>query len=224
MTAGLRVYVATGLPNRALAQQVIAALTEQQIEVTYDWTTHGDVGAEPPERRAQVAAMEVEGVTGADVLLILPGGRLGTHVEIGIALGLGIPVIQLEPPGSVVFHHHPRISHRSCELEPGAIVRELRAAYDELFEAGRHIRNIDILLAEREMYAARLADLTWSHVCEMCGCTENDACEGGCWWVSKDPPICSACGDMWDLVVARYGEPQTPDDTRRLWHLARLSS
>lgn len=31
--------------------------------------------------------------------------------------------------------------------------------------------------------------------CEGCGCTEDDACEGGCYWVSLDPPICSACED-----------------------------
>lgn len=29
--------------------------------------------------------------------------------------------------------------------------------------------------------------------CFGCGCTEDHACEGGCWWVSFDPPLCSAC-------------------------------
>ncbi|HEX4521053.1 MAG TPA: hypothetical protein VH063_15840 [Gaiellaceae bacterium] len=29
--------------------------------------------------------------------------------------------------------------------------------------------------------------------CVSCGCTENRACEGGCSWVSLNPPICSAC-------------------------------
>lgn len=32
--------------------------------------------------------------------------------------------------------------------------------------------------------------------CRMCGCTENRACDGGCWWV-EDPlglgPLCSEC-------------------------------
>ena len=27
--------------------------------------------------------------------------------------------------------------------------------------------------------------------CRSCGCTDDRACEGGCWWVEKD--LCSAC-------------------------------
>ena len=27
--------------------------------------------------------------------------------------------------------------------------------------------------------------------CRVCGCTEDNACEGGCWWVEDD--LCSAC-------------------------------
>jgi len=30
-------------------------------------------------------------------------------------------------------------------------------------------------------------------VCIGCGCTDLEACEGGCSWVSLDPPVCSAC-------------------------------
>jgi hypothetical protein len=29
--------------------------------------------------------------------------------------------------------------------------------------------------------------------CIKCGCTDDRACPGGCWWHSQDPPICSAC-------------------------------
>lgn len=27
--------------------------------------------------------------------------------------------------------------------------------------------------------------------CRLCGCTDNHACPGGCWWV--EPDLCSAC-------------------------------
>lgn len=27
--------------------------------------------------------------------------------------------------------------------------------------------------------------------CRRCGCTDDQACPGGCWWVSED--LCSAC-------------------------------
>lgn len=30
-------------------------------------------------------------------------------------------------------------------------------------------------------------------ICEGCGCTDDNACPGGCHWVSRKPPVCSAC-------------------------------
>lgn len=43
-----------------------------------------------------------------------------------------------------------------------------------------------------------LDELDDGPACRVCGCTENDACEGGCWWV-PDPTLegdlCSACLD-----------------------------
>jgi protein gp37 len=30
-----------------------------------------------------------------------------------------------------------------------------------------------------------------ARACRVCGCTENNACEGGCWWVEDD--LCSSC-------------------------------
>ena len=29
--------------------------------------------------------------------------------------------------------------------------------------------------------------------CRVCGCTQNNACPGGCWWVEDD--LCSACAE-----------------------------
>ncbi len=29
--------------------------------------------------------------------------------------------------------------------------------------------------------------------CVKCGCTDERACDGGCFWVSLDPPVCSRC-------------------------------
>lgn len=30
-----------------------------------------------------------------------------------------------------------------------------------------------------------------SAACRVCGCTDDDACDGGCWW--HEPGLCSAC-------------------------------
>jgi hypothetical protein len=32
--------------------------------------------------------------------------------------------------------------------------------------------------------------------CIVCGCTDGHACAGGCYWISADPPVCSACEDV----------------------------
>jgi hypothetical protein len=47
-------------------------------------------------------------------------------------------------------------------------------------------------------------------ICRRCGCTDNSACEGGCWWVEED--LCSACDtndteDNNEYLVRQSGEP-----------------
>lgn len=32
-----------------------------------------------------------------------------------------------------------------------------------------------------------------SGVCSRCGCTDDEACEGGCTWADKEHTICSRC-------------------------------
>jgi hypothetical protein len=53
--------------------------------------------------------------------------------------------------------------------------------------------------------------------CCVCGCTQNDACEGGCSWVAAD--LCSACQASWEeavRVVRRLRHPGNKD-----WPIAR---
>lgn len=42
--------------------------------------------------------------------------------------------------------------------------------------------------------------------CRVCGCTDDNACDEGCWWVKVEPasaPLCSACaGAAQDLREA----------------------
>lgn len=49
-----------------------------------------------------------------------------------------------------------------------------------------------------ERLAARLAD-AWPSRCRVCGCTDDRACPGGCWWVADD--LCSACGSRPPAVL-----------------------
>ncbi|WP_049974059.1 hypothetical protein [Azospirillum sp. B4] len=38
------------------------------------------------------------------------------------------------------------------------------------------------------------------HACRGCGCTQDHACEGGCWWVEED--LCSTCAGQAVCVSA----------------------
>lgn len=37
--------------------------------------------------------------------------------------------------------------------------------------------------------------------CTGCGCTDDAACPGGCWWVTYNPPLCSACAAKAKLLI-----------------------
>jgi hypothetical protein len=83
-----RVYIASGLERADEVKALAAALAEHGIGLSYDWTAHGSVQSEGPERIAEVARAEIEGVATADLVIVwLPGGR-GTHAELGIVIGI----------------------------------------------------------------------------------------------------------------------------------------
>jgi hypothetical protein len=45
-----------------------------------------------------------------------------------------------------------------------------------------------------QKYIYELVDA--EQVCRICGCTQNNACQGGCYWVESD--LCSACAAIGD--------------------------
>jgi len=49
------------------------------------------------------------------------------------------------------------------------------------------------MLVDAVAVGARLefASMGAVRACRVCGCTESNACRGGCWWVGRD--LCSAC-------------------------------
>lgn len=52
--------------------------------------------------------------------------------------------------------------------------------------------------ASRKVARANRLSLVQSarRACRECGCTQNRACPGGCWWV--EPDLCSACAPEGD--------------------------
>lgn len=102
-----KVYIATKLENHAQHNELRDLLVERGIDLSYDWTAHGPVWERGEECIRTVANLEARGVLKADLCIVLwPGGR-GTHVEMGIAIGAGVPVLFYSPEPDRHFHAHP---------------------------------------------------------------------------------------------------------------------
>jgi hypothetical protein len=108
-----RFYLATRKDRGIEAQVIVDALNAHGWERTFAWTDQDTVDT---EEYAKTAVAELAGVREADVLIVLLPGGYGTHVEIGVALALGKPVVlhatdrtTLETPYPCVFHYHPGV-------------------------------------------------------------------------------------------------------------------
>jgi len=106
-------YLATKKDRAAQAEKLLEALKSRGWERTFTWLGEDKAGA---EEYPELAVAELAGVREADVLIVLLPGGYGTHVEIGVALALGKPVIlhapdqkTLDTPYPCVFHYHPGV-------------------------------------------------------------------------------------------------------------------
>ncbi len=123
----MKFYVASGVSNAEKVNRAAAALTAAGHERTYDWTGHGDVSKESPERKREVALRESRGVTEAELVVLLLPGRFGTHAELGMAIAAGenkriLLWSQTSAPfdgaeGFCVFYHHPTVERIVCPFE-----------------------------------------------------------------------------------------------------------
>ncbi len=106
-------YIATGARNTEDHRELVGQLRYcfgEGMELTYDWTVNGPAEDLAWDQQELIAEAELEGVRHADVLIILWPGGLGTHCELGVALGAKKPVFLYTPVGRKVdefciFHH-----------------------------------------------------------------------------------------------------------------------
>jgi hypothetical protein len=124
----VKYYIATGLENATAHNELRDAMAARGHVLTYDWTTHGNVGHLGQAAIAEVAKGEAYGVRRATVVIVLlPGGR-GTHVELGMALAWGRMVILCsnEPieanPATCAFYWHPHVECMAVDI-PGIVWR-----------------------------------------------------------------------------------------------------
>lgn len=41
-------------------------------------------------------------------------------------------------------------------------------------------------------------------ICALCGCEDDNACEGGCCWVNSKRTLCSSCADMLGFDIENF--------------------
>ena len=77
-----------------------------RLLITYDWTAVEQGYNPTTEQKASWAKADVEGVKSADYLVIILTDKTytyrGTSTELGVALGLNIPVIIVELPNYTI--------------------------------------------------------------------------------------------------------------------------
>ncbi len=82
-------------------------------EITFDWTTidHLRPYDENAAASREAAVKESHGVEDADVLIVLSHDRgVGMYVELGIAIGSGVPVrVVTNVESRTMFFHHPLV-------------------------------------------------------------------------------------------------------------------
>lgn len=119
--------MASGVSNAARVNEAARVLAAHGHERTYDWTKHGDVSAESPERKREVAKTEAQAVVEAELVVLLLPGRFGTHAELGIALASCankriLLWSESSAPfdgeqGFCVFYHHPAVKRFVCPFD-----------------------------------------------------------------------------------------------------------
>lgn len=114
----MNVYVASKFQRKEDVRALQKALVENGHAISADWTTHeyADVPKEELPAFLRKCAMEdLWGVLDADMLVLLPDETAGAHfTELGIALGLCIPVI--------VMGHDPEKHARNIFYNLSALV------------------------------------------------------------------------------------------------------
>ena len=117
----MRFYIASGLKNHANVSRLADLLKDRGHVHTYDWTIHGAVykpeklWSENVNAMLEVSVAEMNGVRSADIVIVLPPGGRGTHVELGAAIALNKKIYLvgnlLYEDYPCAFHYHPLVTH-----------------------------------------------------------------------------------------------------------------
>jgi len=107
-----RIYVGTSLRNAKRANELQQRFRDAGCEITYDWTTHGQVYTDA--ELEEFGVEEERGVESADVFFMVFPARNGSHCELGLARGFGVKIVLLieEEHEKKTFYYLPKIANR----------------------------------------------------------------------------------------------------------------
>lgn len=112
-------YVASSFKNIDAVHYVTDHLKSKGYIHTYDWTKNAKAKTEKTstfEDLKEIGQLEKNAEVESDlVIVLLPGGK-GTHIELGIALGIGKRIFLYSPEGAIdnfettsTFYHLPEV-------------------------------------------------------------------------------------------------------------------
>jgi len=116
----LKFYIGSKLSNKKNVTELANYLLAKGLQVTYDWTSI-DIRNDNVDKIKPIVHLQIAGIGEADVVIImLPGGR-GTHVELGIAIGLKKPIILCCDDANSYFdsayYSYNHIIKSTCEFD-----------------------------------------------------------------------------------------------------------
>jgi nucleoside 2-deoxyribosyltransferase len=121
----MKIFVSGKVGSENDAKRLMKTLREAGHEITFDWTEIPHLKPYDENSRAsrEAAILEARGIKESDLVVIIAHAHgLGMFVEMGIAIGSGIPVRVISDNESrSMFFHHPLVKRVSS---PDEIIRE----------------------------------------------------------------------------------------------------
>ncbi|WP_141505732.1 nucleoside 2-deoxyribosyltransferase [Paenibacillus luteus] len=118
----MKFYVASSFKNVEVVREVARKLRDRGFTQTYDWTENKDVTTY--EQLRDIGEKEKEAIIESDCMVVIyPAGK-GSHVELGIALGLGKKIYLYSPDNEInnfnntsTFYHLREVEKCSGTIE-----------------------------------------------------------------------------------------------------------
>lgn len=115
-------YIASSIKNKEMVKSLADQLKLEGFCHSYDWTINDR--ADSMDLLASIGESELSAVRNSDFLvMLLPGGK-GSHIEMGIALGLGKRVYLYSPNNDIfefdktsTFYHVAGVTEFTGEFE-----------------------------------------------------------------------------------------------------------